>query len=158
MDNRYAQLVERITYAIATDDDDQSERLADVYLEADEGGKEGQETQSHGRVVVLYAAGSAAALDPAFVKPAQHIGGTGQPMAIEKCFQGLRVVTHDVGWIGSARQVRRHLIKPKWSSMLPRDNGQRALHPQRPRQTGAADARLFVQLELESLRGQRHRS
>jgi hypothetical protein len=40
MDNRYAQLVERITYAIATDDDDQSERLADVYLEADEGGKD----------------------------------------------------------------------------------------------------------------------
>lgn len=39
MDDRYAQLVERITYAMATDDD-QSERLADMYLDADEAGKD----------------------------------------------------------------------------------------------------------------------
>lgn len=40
MNDQYAQLVERITYAIATDDDDQSERLADVYLGADDAGKD----------------------------------------------------------------------------------------------------------------------
>lgn len=40
MNDRYAQLIERITHAVVTDDDDQSERLADIYLDADDAGKD----------------------------------------------------------------------------------------------------------------------
>lgn len=40
MTDRYSNLVANITEAIATDDYDQSERLADIYLSADDAGKD----------------------------------------------------------------------------------------------------------------------
>lgn len=40
MADRYDALVTLITEAIATDDDDQSQRLADEYLSADDAGKD----------------------------------------------------------------------------------------------------------------------
>ena len=40
MSDQYSQLVSQIFGAIANDDYDQSERLANVYLSADEAGKE----------------------------------------------------------------------------------------------------------------------
>jgi hypothetical protein len=40
MSDRYMRLVAHVTEAITTDDYDQSERLADVYLSADETGKD----------------------------------------------------------------------------------------------------------------------
>lgn len=40
MNDRYAQFVSHISNAIATDDYDQSEKLADVYLSADVAGKD----------------------------------------------------------------------------------------------------------------------